>query len=216
MSAKVTHFQPPSVQNYNAQYPEFAHRLIDTNPANKRGDRLRYWQDQGWEIAPYGNEGMKGNRDTGASSEGKAVHYRGLVLVRVPRAIADERNKFYRGKNERLLAASNTARQLASLARQRGSGDQDTSAFGTSTREVDRGGRRTVVHQSEFDSRSGKNTDSIMRDADPQALKELQERAEEQAETNRKLQEENAKLREEMEERNKRPGDRKRKSFPTA
>src|SRR5688572_28778110 len=137
----VTEFQPPSVQNYNALHPQFAHRLVDTNPGNKRGDRLRYWQSQGWEIAPYGNEGMKGNRSTGASSDDGAVHYRGLVLMRIPKEIADQRNAYYRNKHSRLIEASQAARRLAALTGQRGKGDSNTSAFGESTRVQDRGGR---------------------------------------------------------------------------
>ena len=211
----VKEFQPPSVQNFNGLYPGYAHRLCDTNPGNKRGDRLRYWQNQGWEVAPYGNEGQKGNRKTGATSDDGAVHYRGLVLLRIKMSAAAARNKYYREKHTRLIEASQTARKLAGLANQRKNGDTQTSAFARSTREQDRGGRRVTVSESSFDS-SKETAESVRRDADPGAMQELRDRMDQMMESQRKIEQENQRLAAELAEQKKKPSDRKRKSFPVS
>lgn len=211
----VKEFQPPSIQNYNIQHPEYAHRFVDTRPGNKRGDRQSYWMNQGWEVAPYGNAGMQGNRPTGASSPDSAVHYKGMVLMRIKKPLAEARNKYWREKNKRLIEAAQVARRLSQLASQKGRGDENTSAFGRSVREQDRGGRRVTLHESEFDSRRD-TQERILRDADPEALAELRERQEQMLEDQRKLEAENRRLREELAERAKRPSDRKRKIFPAS
>jgi hypothetical protein len=210
----VREFTPPRVQNYS-KYPEgkgYMHRLVDTRLTNKRGDRVSHFLNQGWEIAPYGNEGMKRNRDTGARSDDGAVHYRGLVLMRIKESIGQQRNEYYRGKHERLLAASEAVRQMANLANNRKRGDSRTSAFAESVTEKTRGGRRTTIQESSFDS-AHPTEERIMRDVDPRALQELKDRLDQMQAQQEKVEADNRLLRQELAERQKRPSERKRRSF---
>jgi hypothetical protein len=210
---KVKEFQPPSVQDYNSRYPGFAHRLVDKNQGNRRGDRLQYWLNQGWEIAPYGNAGMKGNRPTGASAMDKAVHYRGLVLVRIAKPAADARNEHYRGKHKRIMSAMHAMRDMAAAVGEdrRNKKRHLASAFA----EVSIRKGKKVLEESDADTRHG-DREKIMRDVDPAALRELQERMGKVLANQEKLEKQNEELRRELAERSKRPSDRQRKSFPVS
>lgn len=214
-TVSVTEFQPPSIQNYSRSNPGFAHRFVDKNKGNRRGDRLSYWINQGWEIAPYGNEGMKGNRDTGASSDDHAVHYRGLVLMRIPIERARARNEFYRGKHTRLLNASAAMRELAGKSQHINAETRRklTSAFAQA--HIEKGGK--VLEDSSSDStRRGGDPDKLLRDVDMSAVREMNERMASLQEEQKKLKAENDRMREELLERTRRPSDRKRKSFPVS
>lgn len=210
---QVKEWAPSSIQNYNARYPQWAHRFADKNPQNRRGDRLAYWLQQGWEVAPYGNEGMKGNRSTGASSGDGAVHYRGLILIRAPWALVRARNEHYRDMHKRLMKANQAARELsaASASVNADTRRKLTSAFGSA--DVTKGHR--VLEASRHDT-AAPDPEKILRDTDPAALRELRDRLDEAEAEKRQLAQENEALRREREERAKRPSDRKRKHFPVS
>lgn len=211
MTVQVKQFTPPSIQNYNLLHPKYAHRFVDKNPNNRRGDRLQYWLNQGWEIAPYGNAGMQGNRKTGASSPDGAVHYRGLVLVRIPVAQAQARNAHYREKHRRLIEASSALRELGPLAKKgkTRTGHAGASAFAEA--RITREGQ--VLEHSTADTL---RREQALQNVDPAALKELQDRMEQIAAANEEKDRRIAALEAERQERLKKPSERKRKSFPTS
>jgi hypothetical protein len=207
-AARTAEWKPPALADYNAMHPGWSHRFADKNSGNRRGDRLQYWLNQGWEVAPYGNEGMKANRSTGASSQDHGVHYRGLILLRAPLAVAEARNRHYREKHQRILGAANRMRELAeaSQSANREAKRKLTSAFAEA--RVQKGG--DVLEDSRAD------TERRLRDVDPSALTELKDRLARMEEEQRELREENARMKRVAAERAARPSDRKRRSFPVS
>lgn len=202
---KQRQWQPPSLNDYNAQHPGWAHRFVD----KRRKDRLDKFLQEGWVIAPYGKEGEEGNRPTGASSMDQAVHYRGLVLMRMPIDMARQRNKHWRDKGNRLLKAAAAVEKVAAASRSvnKTAGTPLTSAFAEATVRHAKSG--TLDH-----SRSDTDPERAMRETNPEDVQELRERAQAQAEDNRRLAEENARLRTEQAERTRAGKRGGSKSFP--
>jgi len=216
--AAVRPWTPPSVANFNALHPGWAHRFCDTRPDRPGGERLPKLLQQGWVIAEYGNDGMRLNRPTGASSLDGSVTYKGLVLLKMPIEMAKARNDYWRDRGNRRVQAAQAVANARAASRkindQHAGGANLTSAFGRSMIRHPDG--RVEVSDTE-DRRSSGDPEHVLRDIRPEDVRALEEG--ERKELEQLRQEKAARLQAEKEtaERSARPrGSRNRsRSFPS-
>lgn len=96
---KQTAFAPPDLLKVSEKDPNFAYRWIKPN------DRMNFYngEDQrGWEIVRWGAKGVENNTElTGLFSQfavatiGSVIRTGDLVLARMPKSKAKERNEYY-------------------------------------------------------------------------------------------------------------------------
>lgn len=86
------HWQAPDQLRIKKD-PAFGYRYIKKADVERR-------LDEGWEIVPSAVK----EKNEGGPVE-KAQHYRGLILMRMPKEMIDQRNKHYHDLHERRLRA---------------------------------------------------------------------------------------------------------------
>ena len=137
--------------------PNFTYRY-----ARKDWVKRRLEENNGWEV-DMGN----GNFSTEAGNIDKATHYRGLILMRLPKDIAAQRNKFYTDIHHRRLRAAATGAGISAA-----SADANREVAGALTSVSGKSTIQTVVSNAQG-SHTVENKTFDMGDVAPEDIQAL-------------------------------------------
>lgn len=157
---EVRHYRPPDPVAGYKRDPNFVYRFCDKT----RAGRLQVLQNQGWEIVHGAGEV---DRKDGGTSMDQGTHYRGLILLRMPRPMGEERDQHFKDialKRQRAVEALLKLSEKSDKIN-RDAGEKMTSAF--SRLLIKKG--NTIMLSDEFDSAARKGDI----DVDPDTIKEL-------------------------------------------
>lgn len=141
------HWQAPDNLRFFSKDPAFVYRGIKKVDVPRR-------LDEGWEIAT--DERLPAKQGEGPTD--RALHYRGLIIMRMPRHMGEERNAYYRNLHQRRLRAVARGAHMSSVARARTSEGAER-ADGSSLAGVIGGGLK--VHQGVVTKEGLTHTDNI-------------------------------------------------------
>lgn len=168
-------WQRPDMIAVTKKDPRFGHRYFSKH-------RVDQAMDEGWEIVRKENTALKNPE---ANSTDGAIHYRSLILMRMPVEMVKQRNAFWLERHKMRVRAAGVAAGMNKAADQINdrAGDKITGAIGT------------VVMKSgvNMDDGSARNTHTETfqaEDVDKEDLKELAEAKVAQEKENKRMSEE--------------------------
>jgi len=168
-------WQKPDMIAVTKKDPRFGYRYF-------RKDRVDAAQDEGWEVVRKGTTDLKTSEAT--SSDG-AIHYRGLILMRMPRQMVDQRNAYWQERHQKRLRAAGVASGMSQAAEKINdkTGEKITGTVGTVV-------IKSGVKMEDGSTRNTHTQAFQAEDVDKQDLKELADVKVAQEKENKRMSEE--------------------------